>query len=289
MAHKSDLPHISIVVPFYNSRRYIARCLDALISQQYPPGRHEIVMVDNNSTDGSADIVRQHPRIKMALERKQGAYAARNMGVLQARGEIIAFTDSDCTPSPRWLEQIASAMADAKLQILIGSHQFAGRGLLMSMLEAYEDQKKSYTFGSSDGSLYHGHNNNMAVRKQLLDEVGGFVDRRRGADTLLVRRCVDKFGCGAVRHNPDMRVRHLEIDSIRTYYRKCAVYRRSRRDYRHLALVRGLTNAERLQVFAQTVRSHRYSFFQVALLLAMLTLGLAQCTVCSYFPATRDQ
>jgi glycosyltransferase involved in cell wall biosynthesis len=68
MREKSDLPHISIVVPFFKSRRYIARCLDALVSQQYPSERYEVIMVDNNSPDGSIDIVRQRAGVKMVTE-----------------------------------------------------------------------------------------------------------------------------------------------------------------------------------------------------------------------------
>ncbi len=50
----SEHPHISIIVPFLNSGRYVAQCVGALLEQSYPERKYEVIMVDNNSTDGSA-------------------------------------------------------------------------------------------------------------------------------------------------------------------------------------------------------------------------------------------
>ncbi len=284
MSDQRELPYISIVVPFYNAQRYIAACVEALLAQTYPAERCEIIMVDNNSSDGSAEVVRRHARIKLLSEQRQGAYAARNRGLDEVQGEIIAFTDPDCVPASDWLGEVAEAMSDPAVQIVIGSHQFGGRGLLLSMLVAYEEEKKEYTYNSSIKVLYHGHNNNMAVRKRLFDQIGAFVERPRGADTIFVRRCVDQYGCSAVRHIPSMRVRHLEIDSVYKYYSKCSIYRRSRRAYRPMAFVRGLTNRERLLVFRRTVSNQGYSVAEAALLFALLTVGLTHCTLRSYLP-----
>jgi hypothetical protein len=132
--------------------------------------------------------------------------------------------------------------------------------------------------------LYHGHNNNMAVRRRLLEDMGGFIERPRGADTILVRRTVDRFGCDAVGHDPGMRVHHLEIDSVAVYLRKLALYARTRRACQGIVQQRGLTNRERWHVYRRTVCRLGCSALQSVCLLALLTCGLAYCTVMSLLP-----
>jgi glycosyltransferase involved in cell wall biosynthesis len=264
---------ISVVVPFYNSEPYIDECAQALLAQKYPSASYEIIMVDNNSTDGSAAIIRTHPRIKLLAERKQGAYAARNRGVAAAQGKIIAFTDPDCVPASNWLAQIASAMKDPDTGILVGRHQPSARSLFLRMLEDYENEKNNYIFNSTIKDIYYGYTNNMAVRRALLDEIGPFKEMARGSDVILVRRCVDRYSCSVVRYCPNIRVRHLEIDSPEKYFRKQFVYGGSIQRYARVANARPITNRERILVFRKTVDNHQYSWPRSALLMGLLFIG----------------
>ncbi len=264
----------SVVIPFYNSERYINECIGGLLSQTYPTERYEIIMVDNNSTDASAEIVKQYPRIKLMSEEKQGAYAARNTGLKKAKGWIIAFTDPDCIPSNDWLQKMATIMEHSGVGIVIGSRKPPLGSSLLSMLEAYEHEKNNYVFNSKIKEIYFGYCNNMAVRKELLDEVGPFVERARGSDTIFIRRCVEEYSSDIVRYFPDIWVRHMEIDSITKLYRKVCIYGGSRRNYRHIAYVRPLKTRERLMVFRRTIRSQRYSLIKSSLLFGLLAIGL---------------
>lgn len=101
---------ISVVVPFYNAEKYIEKCAEALLTQSYPTTRYEIIMVDNNSTDRSVDLIKKYPRIKLLSQQKQGSYAARNQGVAASKGTILAFTDADCVPSSDWLQKTRAAL-----------------------------------------------------------------------------------------------------------------------------------------------------------------------------------
>lgn len=230
-------------------------------------------MVDNNSTDGSAAIIRKHPRIKLLAEQKPGAYAARNRGVAAANGKIIAFTDSDCVPASDWLDEIASAMADPETRIVIGRHQPAGHSLFLRMLEDYENEKNNYIFNSAIKGIYYGYTNNMAVRRALLDEIGPFEEMARGSDVILVRRCVDRYSCAVVRYCPNIRVRHMEIDSPEKYFRKLFVYGGSIQRYASVANARPITNWERFLIFRKTVDNHKYSWPRSALLMGLLSIG----------------
>ncbi len=99
----SQLPFVSVVIPVYNDAERLALCLRALTEQTYPPERFEIVIVDNGSTDHLAAVVRDVPNVVFAREPRPGSYAARNAGLALAVGEVIAFTDSDCTPRQDWI------------------------------------------------------------------------------------------------------------------------------------------------------------------------------------------
>jgi len=264
---------VSVVVPFYNSERYIGRCIEALLGQEYPDERYEIIFVNNNSTDSSADLIRRHPRIKLISERKRGSYSARNRGLQEASGGIIAFTDSDCVPSADWLNEIESAMADPDAGIVIGNYQTAGDSFLLSILEDYENEKNKYVFSSGIKELYYGYTRNMAVRKKLFDEVGPFLERARGSDVIFIRKCVDRYSCDIVRYSPDIRVRHLEINSPEKFFRKLFIYGRSSREYRRVVNARPLTNWERFRVFRRTARGREYSWWKAVSLLGLLAVA----------------
>ncbi len=91
---------VSVVVPVYNTEKYLKRCLDALVGQTIPHSELEIVVVDDGSTDSSPDILQEYeekyPELIRVFHKTNGGQAtARNMGIQKARGEYIGFADSD--------------------------------------------------------------------------------------------------------------------------------------------------------------------------------------------------
>ena len=100
-----DLPFVSIIVPVYNGEKIIGECIESLLNQTYPKDKYEISIIDNNSKDRTPDIIKKYP-VRYLLENKiQSSYAARNKGVKQSSGDIIAFTDADCIATPEWLQE----------------------------------------------------------------------------------------------------------------------------------------------------------------------------------------
>src|SRR5690606_25599137 len=95
-------PFVSVVIPVRDDAEGAQLCVAALGDQTYPAERYEVVLVD----DGSADSLRlsdiPSAAARVVHQPRSGSYAARNAGIDQAAGEIIAFTDSDCLPSPDW-------------------------------------------------------------------------------------------------------------------------------------------------------------------------------------------
>jgi glycosyltransferase involved in cell wall biosynthesis len=86
-------PLVSVVVPVYNGDRYLASALESVLEQDYCP--FEIIVVDDGSVDDTAKIARSYEEVSYIYQTNQGPAAARNAGVVAARGEFIAFLDAD--------------------------------------------------------------------------------------------------------------------------------------------------------------------------------------------------
>ena len=266
---------VSVIVPVHNTAAHLERCIAALVGQDYPRAAFEILMVDNNSTDGSADILARAAGVRALAETKQGSYAARNRAVREARGAVLAFTDSDCAPGPGWLRAIEAGLAQPGVQVVLGCRRPARDRGLVRLLADYENKKDEHVFASPVVDRYYGFTNNMGVRRSTFERYGPFVERPRGSDTIFVRRVVEGEGCAAAAYMPSMRIAHHEMDGVRVYYNKMFTYGRSRQLYRHIVRTRPLGSAERLAAFRATVREGGYSWFSAAALAALLVGGMA--------------
>ena len=264
----------SVIVPLYNVERYVQQCMDALMGQDYPSDRYEVIAVENNSTDETPDLVARYPRVRMIREPKAGAYAARNRGICAARGDIIAFTDPDCVPQRDWISCIVASMCEPGGEIVLGKRDCVGSSSHLRLLSDYDSTLAAHLFSSDMKESYFGYTNNMAVRASLFEKQGTFLEIPRGADTVFVRRTAEERGHGAIHFEPLMRVRHLEIRSVLDLYRKRLIYGKSNEATRALGSAVPLCQAERLRVFRKTIREHRYSLLKSARLLILLTVGV---------------
>ncbi|MDZ7315884.1 MAG: glycosyltransferase [candidate division KSB1 bacterium] len=100
-------PGVSVAVVVFNARSDIAECLDSLLRQQYPPELMEILVIDNDSTDGTQEIVRRFAeadkRIKLIRNPVRGIAGSRQIALEKAVHPLIAFIDADCIAPPHWL------------------------------------------------------------------------------------------------------------------------------------------------------------------------------------------
>lgn len=128
--HFSSAPHskdpvksslfVSVIIPVYNDQTGVNTCIKALQLQNYPHSRFEIIVVDNASTTPInidpiyTDIAR------VVVSKSPGAYAARNVGIGVASGEVLAFTDADCLPDPNWISAGIAALHASHIPCVIG-------------------------------------------------------------------------------------------------------------------------------------------------------------------------
>src|SRR5690554_6136694 len=92
------LPFVSVIIPTYHDWERLRLCLDSLNRQTYPKERYEIIVVNNDPEDVVPANFVVPNNFTILEESKPGSYAARNRAIQAAKGEIYAFTDSDCQP-----------------------------------------------------------------------------------------------------------------------------------------------------------------------------------------------
>lgn len=115
---RESSPLVTVVVPVYNTERYVAETLRSLLAQTYR--KLEILVIIDGSTDGSLEVCRafEDPRIRIVEQENRGLAGARNRGIEEAKGELIGFLDSDDTWEPEKLERhVAQFVADPQLGV----------------------------------------------------------------------------------------------------------------------------------------------------------------------------
>jgi glycosyltransferase involved in cell wall biosynthesis len=165
-----DLPLVSVVVSVQNRPELIVRLLEALQTQTYPAERYEVVVVDNGSTDETPSVVRafgEEARMAVRVVSKEpsSVSASRNLGVDEARGDVIAFTDSDCRPTPGWLAEGVRGLAGADLV----------QGLTVADPAMYRGPQHRTVEAGGDVGLFD--TCNMFFRTAAFREAGGFDPR----------------------------------------------------------------------------------------------------------------
>lgn len=154
-------PFVSVIVPVYNGGDYLDRCLDALFASSYES--YEIIVVDDASTDDSAEICRQKGVAVFHLPRQSGPAAARNYGAQKARGDILFFVDSDVVVERETVARLAADfMGNPRIAAVFGSYddspaasgvvsQF--RNLLHHFVHQNSD-RDAKTFWAGCGAVY---------------------------------------------------------------------------------------------------------------------------------------
>lgn len=206
-----------MIVPCLDEGERLARCVTSLLAQTAAREDYEVIIVDNGSRDASRDIARGLG-VTVLEEPVRSSYAARNRGVAAARGEVLAFTDADCEVAPDWIEVALDALAEPGVDLVIGARRFAHDQGLLGLMALWE--------GARAASLTYGYTNNMIMRREVFDRFGPFDVIARGADTNLFLR-VRAGRPEAVRYEPRLTVRHLEMTDVAAHLGRMLTYGRA--------------------------------------------------------------
>jgi len=172
---------VSVVFATYNRKEMLKECLDSLCNQTYPKDKYEIIVVNDGSTDGTEEVLREYEekapcKFRWFTQKNQGVAAALNHGIKKAIGEIICFTGDDCIADEKWIKELVKALDDEKI------------GGVGGRIEAYNPETLVEKYG---GKIVNQEANiNVFVltgsslfRKNVIEKIGGFDEN--------LRRCED--------------------------------------------------------------------------------------------------
>lgn len=182
-------PLVSVVMPMYDRADLVEAAIASVLAQSY--GNFELIVVDDGSEDGSAEVVRaiSDSRIKLIeLDRNRGVTVARNTALKEAQGEIIAYLDTDNAWDPRYIAATVGAFEELPDADAIYSGVMLFRG--------GSSEPLAVRYGHFNKALLENHNyvdnNVFAHRKAFLEHLGGFDESlRRFVDYDLVLRATD--------------------------------------------------------------------------------------------------
>lgn len=153
---------VSVVLIVLNERKYIKKCIDALLKQSFLD--YEIIVVNNGSTDGTGEIIDSYNdvRIKCFVENaKCGLSNLRNCGIGKSSGEYVFFTDGDCIPNKYWLEEGVRTLQDSRYVGVEGKTYYESANTTISNM-VIESYKGFYMTC------------NIGYRREVLDKINYF-------------------------------------------------------------------------------------------------------------------
>lgn len=184
-----------MIVPFKNNEAQLRLCLRKLQAQSLPRTLYEVIAVNNGAESDLGMIAKEFPDVVWIHESRIGSYAARNAGLSQAKGELIAFTDADCLPSPDWLERASRVLLDGRATIV------GGRIDLITPMDRPLNEHEIFEerfFGMADHRYLiekrgFAATANLITYRSVFDRVGLFdADLKSSGDREWVERAVRK-------------------------------------------------------------------------------------------------
>lgn len=176
-------PPASVIIVVFNGRQYLDDCLSSVISQLQP--HDEIILVDNNSTDGSPDFVAHHfPQVNLVRQPQNGGFAQGcAVGVAHSTAALLVFLNQDTHVSPDWLEALLDPLSDqnsgltTSLILLMSEPDrvhLAGQRLHYSGLVSSRGYRQTAQNCQSPEAVFAVSGASFAIRRALWDQLGGF-------------------------------------------------------------------------------------------------------------------
>lgn len=179
-------PFVSIVVPACNEGETIGACLDSLTRQNYPKDKYEIIVVNNNSTDNTAEIARSF-NTTVVEEERQGLVFSRRKGIAVSQGSIIAFLDADSLARPLWLKTMVEIYQQDEGVVGIGQNlNLIPKTHFVTLGETFSN------LGRSVLKILPG--THFSFRKSAYNKTGGYSSRANFGEDIYLSKKLKKFG-----------------------------------------------------------------------------------------------
>jgi biofilm PGA synthesis N-glycosyltransferase PgaC len=200
----TETPHspVSIIIPARNEEKGIGPLLKALQGQTYPKELFEIIVVDDHSTDKTAEIVKQFSNVKLLKLEDDGINSykkkALEKGIAAARGDLIITTDADCIPTSGWLATIVSFKEKTNAVFIVAPVVFDCNSEIVQVFQAMDFMVLQGITGASVYKKIHSMCNgaNLAYERKVFYEINGFTGIEHiasGDDMLLMHKIAKKY------------------------------------------------------------------------------------------------
>lgn len=256
---------ISVIIPAYNAEKTIFSCVDAVLHQQGSGFEMDVIVVDDGSSDATADILKTFERVTCVSQPNSGPAAARNHGARLAKGDILFFTDSDCVPRLDWISTMLPYFDSSEVDVAAGSYGIANPESLLARCVHQEIVYRHDTLMGEWIDVFGGYN--VAVRAAVFRAIGGFDEGYRfpsGEDNDLSYRL-----CQAgrkIRFVKQAKVDHAHPVCVRRYLYE---------QFRH-----GYWRAQIYRVYPAMMRGDGYTFWKDSAEI-MMAAGMACLIVVS--------
>ncbi len=198
----SEALKISIIIPVKDEKDNIVRCMEAIRGQTYPSEIHEVIIVDDNSTDETPELVdsfikdysvKNFKLVSLSLTGKYGKKNALNKGIEESKYDYILTTDADCEAKPNWLKVINSFYNQFKSKMIIMPVAIEDKGNLFSKLQMLEFMSLIGVAGSTAGwgSPVLCNGANLFFSKDVFYKVNGYKENMHyasGDDIFLLQK-----------------------------------------------------------------------------------------------------
>lgn len=211
---------VSVVIPAYCSAQFISLCLDSLKRQTFPA--HEIIVVDDASTDTTALLARQSGVKVFQLPENRGTAYARTYGAEKATGKIVAFLDSDCVASPEWIETIVHEFEEDQSLSGVGGGYAHFRSQQSIALLAKLEEEYAHHLSAQKPFTANPPGGNLAFLRKV------WLEGRSGCEVFLFRGITggeDSVACNEIREtakikfSTNLSVTHLPLKT-HGYFRR---------------------------------------------------------------------
>ncbi|HFI2473628.1 TPA: glycosyltransferase family 2 protein [Streptococcus suis] len=223
---------ISIIVPVYNVKPYLNRCIDSLLKQTYP--HFELILINDGSTDGSAFVLEEYAkkdeRIRVIHQENAGVSAARNKGIDSAKGEYITFVDSD------------DFVEDYYLQHLYDGARESGSDIAATNFTSFNEERQSFLFYHHEGNYFQ----TVYSIQDWLDLEGNMKNNMHLAFTFSPLKLFKRSLFGDIRY-PTGRLREDDATIYKLYLKANQIHFTNEGPYYYSQRPEGLSRSVMLQ------------------------------------------
>ncbi|MDP2946998.1 MAG: glycosyltransferase [Nanoarchaeota archaeon] len=211
-------PNITILIPIKNVAKYIKECLDALLNQSYPADKYEVWLLDNNSDDGTLEIIANYPkdRVKIVQTGIDSPPIKYNKILPLIKSEIIGLVDGDANVDRDWLVKVVEPLDDPKVAGACGVILTANKNKLIPRIIGYELQDR---YEKMPREIKRAATMHIVYRRKIIEEVDGFNENLKTGYDAEIGHKINNAGYKII-FVKDAKVWHNHRETLKAFFKQ---------------------------------------------------------------------